>query len=402
MTLGRTVTEPARELPVRYEGYDVVVAGGGVAGVAAALAAAEEGSRVLLLERMFGLGGLATLGLIAIYLPLDDGMGRQVSFGLAERLLRLSIAHGHQGRYPDTWLQAGGKHGDQRFEVQYDPQVFAVLMEKALTEAGVRILYGTTVAGVLRRGNRVDGLIVENKSGRFAIPVRACVDATGDADVFHLAHAPTVLHAGGNPLAAWYYETWAGRYTLRMVGEADRRRDDAPAAPADAGTPGRISGVDAGEVSDMTLKSHLMSLEAFLKRGPVSESHGLSTLAAIPQLRMTRRICGARALDIADDHAHMADSVGMIGDWRRRGPVFEVPLGALYTQELNNVMAAGRIISVTDDMWDVTRVIPPCAVTGEAAGAALALTDDISRLDPACLQKVLRRRGVKLHLNGSD
>lgn len=77
------IQEPERTLPVRYADYDVIVAGGGIAGIAAALAAARAGKRVLLLERMFALGGLATLGLVTIYLPLCDGKGHQLSFGLA-------------------------------------------------------------------------------------------------------------------------------------------------------------------------------------------------------------------------------------------------------------------------------------------------------------------------------
>lgn len=87
------ITEPEREIPVIGE-YDVAVCGGGVAGVAAALAAARHGAKVLLIEKQFALGGLATLGLVTVYLPLCDGLGKQVSFGIAEELLRVSIGHG--------------------------------------------------------------------------------------------------------------------------------------------------------------------------------------------------------------------------------------------------------------------------------------------------------------------
>ena len=85
--------ESEKKVPVLGK-YDVVVVGGGIAGVSAALAAARNGSKVLLAEKMFGLGGLATLGLIVVYLPICDGMGRQVCYGIAEELLYLSIKHG--------------------------------------------------------------------------------------------------------------------------------------------------------------------------------------------------------------------------------------------------------------------------------------------------------------------
>ena len=101
-----SIVESARQTEVLGK-YDVLVAGGGIAGVAAAIAAAREGARVLLVERECIVGGLATAGLIAIYLPLCDGEGRQVSFGISEELLRLSILHGADGDEPKAWLLGG-------------------------------------------------------------------------------------------------------------------------------------------------------------------------------------------------------------------------------------------------------------------------------------------------------
>ena len=102
------VIEPQRRLAIR-DRYDVIVVGGGIAGVAAAVAAAREGAKTCLIEKEYALGGLATLGNIIIYLPLCDGMGHKVSGGLAEALLKLSVCDGSQdstsgGRdIPDCW-----------------------------------------------------------------------------------------------------------------------------------------------------------------------------------------------------------------------------------------------------------------------------------------------------------
>lgn len=126
------IVEPRRSIPVRYPDFDVVVAGGGIAGISAALAAARAGSRVLLLERLFALGGLATLGLVTIYLPLCDGVGHQLSFGIAEELLHLSIKHGWECDYPNTWIDGEKYHGKQRYEVRYNAQVFATAVENLL------------------------------------------------------------------------------------------------------------------------------------------------------------------------------------------------------------------------------------------------------------------------------
>lgn len=389
----KTFREEARLLPVRYEGYDIIVAGGGVAGIAAALAAARSGRRVLLMERMFGLGGLATLGLITIYLPLCDGMGRQLSYGIAEELLRLSISRGWESRYPDTWLEGGKAHGTQRFEAQYNPQVFAILAEGLLKEAGVSLLYGTTVCGVIREGDRLTGLIVENKDGRSAVPLSGAVDATGDADIFHLAGLDTPLYQEGNGLAAWYYETKEGANRLHMLGVVDDAHSDAVISPRLSGK--RISGLDTAEITGALLKAHQLSLSTFLKDGEVSQRHSLTAVAAIPQLRMTRRIAGRCTLDEREER--FEDSVGMVGDWRNRGPAYEIPLRCLYSPKLVNVAAAGRCISVTDAMWDVTRVIPAAAVTGQAAGTAVALAGDLTALKPENLQEKLRAGGVRLH-----
>lgn len=96
---------------------------------------------------------------------------------------------------------------------------------------------------------------------------------------------------------------------------------------------------------------------------------------------MTRCIRGAYEMDDTEAHKSFVDSIGMAGDWRKCGPAYEIPLRTLYTEDLVNCMAAGRIISVTDAMWDITRVIPACAVTGQAAGLAMAMTDDVTALD---------------------
>ena len=149
----------------------------------------------------------------------------------------------------------------------------------------------------------------------------------------------------------------------------------------------------------MTMESHESVLRHFLQNGGVGRDHALATVATIPQLRMTRRLSGQYTLDDVEDKAFFEDSVGMISDWRKRGPVYEIPFRTLIGKKLRNLAVCGRIISVTDAMWDISRVIPPCAVTGEAAGTAAALTSDLHALPAERLQTELRKNGVKLHTN---
>lgn len=127
-------------------------------------------------------GGLATAGLIAIYLPLCDGRGRQVSFSVAEELLRLSVCEGG-GEVPALWQEphTPEERAYCRFKLEYNPQLAAIAWEQALTVAGVRILYGTSVCAIDQADGMIRHVIVENKSGRSAIAVKSVIDATGDA-----------------------------------------------------------------------------------------------------------------------------------------------------------------------------------------------------------------------------
>ena len=108
---------------------------------------------------------------------------------------------------------------------------------------------------------------------------------------------------------------------------------------------------------------------------------------------MTRRIVGAYTQDISEEQATYPDTVGIYPNWKKSGPVYELPLSALYGNEVKNLITAGRCISTTDEMWDVTRVIPVCAVSGEAAGAAAAMSSDFANIDIAKLQGYLVSRG---------
>jgi len=123
----------------------------------------------------------------------------------------------------------------------------------------------------------------------------------------------------------------------------------------------------------------------------------LSTIATTPQIRMTRKLVGEYTLAHTEEHTYFADSIGMVSNWRKRGPVYEVPFRTLYSKEIKNLIVAGRCTSVNETLWDVMRVIPCCAVTGQAAGTAAAMTDDFTSLDINELQKKLMQNGVVLH-----
>ena len=340
------------------------------------------------------LGGLGTAGLVTIYLPLCDGLGHQVSFGIAEELFRLSVKHGYDCRYPHNWLDGVGTRTekDSRFLVQFNPQLFAILAEKLLVEAGVDVMYGSFVCDAVVKDGRIEYISVENKSGRTDYYVNSVVDASGDFDIGVFAGAKYDSYTPGNLLAAWYYYTDEKGYHAKQFGAADVSYQEEELVTK------RFGGVDAKEISEMVCISHEKILDNYLKRQSEGENIALSTIATIPQLRMTRKIVGEYVLKYDEMHTGFEDSVGMVSDWIKRGPVWEVPYRTLYSKEIKNLITAGRITSVDEKLWNIMRVIPCCAVTGEAAGTAAALTDDFSSLDVKILQKKLAENGVKLHL----
>ncbi|MBE6628667.1 MAG: FAD-dependent oxidoreductase [Ruminococcaceae bacterium] len=403
------IQEAPKQIPVAGE-YDVVVAGGGIAGIAAALAAVRQGAKTLLIEKEFALGGLATLGLVTIYLPLCDGNGRQVSFGICEELIKLSVKHGIEAKGAEYLAWQNGSDEDKkkyRYRVRFNAQIFAILAEQKLKEEGVEILYGTSVCDTVVNDGRVEALIIENKSGRQAILAKSVVDCTGDADIFHLAGARCAHFGQGNVLAAWHYSVDDGAVKLHMLGAADLSDEEKAKKRKDKGeglmaeqfhlVDKRFSGVEGKELSEMMQLSHDKMLEGFLADGELTDKHFFATMPTIPQIRMTRRPVGKYEMDTDDDHKFFEDSIGMVGNWRKKGPIYEVPYRALIG-DLKNVIAAGRCISNTDAMWDIMRVIPCCAVTGEAAGIAAAMGGDLTALDVSALQKKLVENGVELHI----
>jgi hypothetical protein len=296
-----------------------------------------------------------------------------------------------------NWIKGVGSCGpeDPRYLVEFNPALFAISAEKAILKEGAEILYGVSLVSAVVENEKIKYAIVEGKSGRYAIAAKSYIDASGDADLAERAGAPTAKFKYKNVLAArYYFYDKTNGFDLRMLGAADLMPGMKTVQKL---SNMRFEGLEDTEISLFMQMSHDAILKKVLESKAEDSTHIPAQIASIPQFRMTRRIVGEYTFTLDDDHKYFEDSVGLYSNWRKRGPVYELPMRSLYSAKIKNLACAGRNISVDDDMWEISRVIPCCSVMGEAVGIMAAMSDDFTALDVREVQKKLYARGVKLH-----
>lgn len=381
--------------------YDVAVVGAGVAGVAAAVAAARRGRKVAVIEKQTLIGGLATSGLIFVYLPLCDGFGTQVIGGLSEEMLRKCCEFGpfdlHR-RWGGESRRAHRRGG--RFEVEFSPAGFTLTLDEMLAEAGVDLWLDSRVCDVELDGGRVVALAVENTSGRGRVTADCFVDASGEAVLVRRAGGRVSYEVNHHTMWAMEYAPDASQY--HIAGALHVK-------PFNFGEPDFAPGeaCDGKRVTDFTRLAwkHLREFyrESVADGRRSSAEHFPVHLPAMPQFRKIAAIAGREVIGTAGNQKRVADSVGLTGDWRLAGPVWETPFGALVPEAVDGVFAAGRCINAVGDAWEVYRVIPTAAMTGEAAGIAAAIASErgcaASEVTADEVRGALRELGVKLHMD---
>lgn len=384
--------------------YDVVVVGGGIAGIAAAVSAARNGAKTLLIEKQINLGGLATVGLISWYEPLCDGKGKQLVFGIGEELIKLSVKYGFDCLDP-KW---GGKNQNKnssgsRYTTFYSPMVFSLALDEYVRESGADIRFDTQAVYPVMKENLCLGIMAETVSGKEFYPAKVVVDATGDATVCHRAGMPTIN--GENKLV---YVSHG--FSKKEIENYDSEKDLLEFRKWNwAGGKGFYAAEDEGLSDSSGTTSD--SVNEFIKSGKekafnVIKSFGkndyeLSSIPTMPQFRTIRHIVGETTLDGTEsDKTDVADCVGCFSDFRKSDTRYKLPYSTLYNKEFSNILAAGRIISAEGEGWQVIRVIPPCAVSGQAAGTAAAICAKsdtaVYNLDIATLQNQLKKDNVSL------
>ncbi|MBE6594489.1 MAG: FAD-dependent oxidoreductase [Ruminococcaceae bacterium] len=389
--------------------YEVAVAGGGVAGVAAAVEAARAGKRVLLVEKSIQLGGLATIGLVNYFVPMCNGRGVQISKGMADEFLRLSIQYGYD-TVPADWKngEPGSGNTTQRLVSCYSAPIFSLVLCKLLKDHGIDILFDTIVTDAKVKNGHISGIVLFNKSGYTFCEADMFIDATGDADILHYAGVPTVT--AGN------YHTYNGYYTdLERCKNAVEQQDiallvrDIFAGSANSygtrhpeGMP-LWDGTDGDSITQYVVTNQLELFDK-IKDGD-RKTRDITGLPSMCQFRTTRRIDGDYTLKEEDAYRHFEDSVCAVSDCDRRDFLYEIPYRTMVRHGFGNVITVGRCVSAEGYAWTVARVIPPAILTGQAAGAAVAMAIDatcaITDVDVKALQAKLESENVMIHFDDS-
>ncbi len=433
------IREAARDVPVYHE-CDVLVVGGGPSGSAAAYAAAKAGANVVLLERYNHLGGLSTGGLVIWIDRMTDWTGRQVIRGFADDILERLPADGKAGPAPEDWGSRDPKlaaywgartsafHGVVSWAPTIDPERLKVVTQEMLLEAGVRIvLHGWAALPVVEAG-RVNAVLFESKSGRWALRAKVVVDATGDGDVFARAGAEfdsdidegDVHHSmntgftfGGVDMDRWIdfrnveREQFAefmrlGRERLGyfQAPYVSWRKDIALfLGPRQSG----LSGLDIDDMTEVEIRSHRFMVghcNFFRQHAPGFENAYMLQSANQLGVRHTRRLKGVGKLQRAQwpDGVAQSGEVGVSPSVSPKFPVISVPYDALVPARLDGLLACGRHISCDPSSHGFMREIPQCWLTGQAAGAAAAVAVNAGVQPRAVnvrdVQAALRKQGV--------
>ena len=435
------VTIPQRKVPVLAEA-DVLVCGGGTAGVSAAYCAARHGARVVLLERWPSLGGMATNALVNIWHTSDRK--KQVIYGFVQEAVdRGENFVRRRPSYPSTYETH-----------EFDCEGMKVVFDRMLRESGVRVLCDLKAVESIVEDNRIRGVLVDTKAGRKAVLGSIVIDATGDGDVAANAGLPfdygrpedgrvqgmTMMFElrGAVPSGKAAAPREAARTVLQHMrelrdqGKFPQFNDHHAQHYLASGynglynlCPASGSALDEEELTRLSADARedvYQYLDLWRKELPhfaqaeiVQMGHGIG-------IRESRRVRGLKTLDaqMVISAAKQPDAIGhgfwMIdihdptgtgytthsdhkpGMWLNPGESYHIPLSICLNRQIPNLAVVGRCASTTHEGLASIRLQSHCMVMGQGVGtcAALALAAgvEMSQVDVTKLQTTLRRDGV--------
>ncbi len=395
--------------------YDLIVAGGGAAGLVAAVAAARLGARVLLLERQGCLGGTATTGYVAQYIGFYNGDTKAV-WGIPHEILERIVRAGGSNGFGTYTMAEAAANPLTIHHFPFNPEVVKIVLDEIAAESGVEILFHASVVGISKHDSALTGLTVETVAGRRDFSSRVVVDATGDATVAHLAGVPMLK---GEPNGELQPNTLCFRLSnvdvprfrsiprdvkRQLVLEGLGRGELFWESLSFVSTPGnmdaiclmsRITGknaLDEKDASDQERigRAQIKSIVNFLQREvPGFENSILASIAPRVGVRETRRIKGhytLRAEDILEQRVFpdvVALGVGPMDIHDSHGTgitlsmppePFQIPMRCLLPLNVDGLIVTGRAISATREANGGARHMGTAMALGQAAGTMAAVS----------------------------
>ena len=446
--------ERAKEIKVLDE-VDVLVAGGGPSGIAAAIAAARAGAKTMLVERYGCFGGVLSQVGVEGFAWYRHG-GTIEAGGIAKEFEEEAIKMGGATKEPQSESQA------------IDAEMFKCVADKMLLEAGVIPLLHCYVSDAIVEDGAIKGLIIDGKSGRQAILAKRIIDCTGDGDVAALANAPFTKRETLSSVTPLYncrgvdkkrfekfifeelkptYSDWKGEWEMETSGKEDEMFSPYLVSPfrqaiedgvlekedhidyggsySTVSEEGEvlqlnaifISGIDCTDVRDLTRaemdgrRAAIKSIDVLRKYVPGFEKARLRNFGMTLGTREARQIVGLYKMTKEDvqQEARFEDTIGIFPEFidgngilwiPTTGRYYQIPLRALIPQEVDHLLVAGRSISGDIDAHASFRNMSCCVVTGQGAGvaAAISVADEVNvkDVDIKKVQQVLEQQNVRV------
>ena len=404
----KTYQQPARQIPVTRD-VDVIVVGGGPAGLAAAIAASRNGARTVLIEQFGYLGGTATASLMACINGFRNQVepdSTQTVRGIAEEIVLELKRLAGLGTSPYKQKAYSTEPGQMEYSYAIDTEKFKYVTLKMCVDAGVDVLFHTYFADSIIEADAIRGVIVENKSGRQAMFGKVIIDASGDADVAARAGVPfwqIVKDEAPRLNDALMYRIEFGPRRPAGTFACDFGTTAVVWGPA----AGPINGIDGDALSKAEVAVRLKVYEDFADKQSKHPELASARVIETPPLlgiRQTRFVEGEYKITADDAIAgrRFDDSVAMSScpiihyyGYRRylEHEGYDIPYRCLVPRKVDNLLVAGRCISSEQQPYESHRAMVPILAIGQAAGTAAALCSTTSvtprKLDVKHLQKTL-------------
>lgn len=417
--------------------YDILVAGGGFAGAAAAIVAARRGKNVLLIEKYNCLGGAAVFNLVNPFMPYST---RDL-----ENNSTVVLSQGLFGEIVGRLESAGGLR--KKDKNCFNEEILKYVLQKMATESGVHLLFQTYVTKVKRTGEKIESVTVSNVSGEEEIFADYFIDATGDANLTYLAGYPYNLGRESDHLCqpmtlCFRLGNVKGRNSLAFMkrvnelywkyqkeGKIKNPREDVLVFRTvtndiyhfNTTRIVKLNPTDAYDVTkaEIEAREQIFEMYDFLRNNfeEFRESVLLSSGMQIG-VRESRMIVGEHTLtkeelidcvkfedSVAvcnyDIDIHSPDGSGTSHYYFKPGQYYTIPYRCLIPKNAENLLVAGRCISATHEAQASVRIMPTCCTLGEAAGIAATVAHDerkgVRNIEIDKLQKILLENGAKIY-----